>query len=645
MNRSLVRQGRLAATAAMLGLLGAGGAAAAAPAPRHHPGPGHAGVHRLHGTVTFAEGPQSAPNYIFPFEGLAYETQANTAQFQDLMYRPLYWFGNGAAPTLNLRYSLAKAPAYAQDHRTVTIDLNHYRWSDGETVNAQDIVFFLNLYRSDPGAFADYAPGAIPDDIASAVATSPSTLVLHLSSPVNAYWFTYNELSQITPLPMAWDVTSLRAKAGTQLCGRASFGSIVVRQHRVKGATTWIPVSPAAKSCASVYDFLSTQSGYNPTGGRAMSTNFADNPLWAVVDGPWRLARFSTTGDDVFVPNPSYSGPSKPTYARFVEQPFTSTTAEANSLFAGATDVGYLPSQDIVAPAKSPNQPGASAARLSGYTISPQPNWGIAYALYNFTSTGDGGEAGKIIRQLYFRQAMQELVDQPLFVQRLMKGYGVPTYGPVPILPRSPFATAYERRNPYPYNPRRAMALLRAHGWKIVPDGADVCATAARCGVPQGTRLSLTMSYATGNPAFVQMVTAEDEAWSAAGISVKLLPGSFDVVAGQAVPSNHGWDLADYGLWVFQPDYYPTGEALFETGAGANGGSYSNATANALIKATDFSPDNAFFARYENYLAAQLPCLWQPTQVLVDEVSKALAGVAPLSAVGTILPETWHLRP
>jgi peptide/nickel transport system substrate-binding protein len=239
---------------------------------------------------------------------------------------------------------------------------------------------------------------------------------------------------------------------------------------------------------------------------------------------------------------------------------------------------------------------------------------------------------------------MQDLVDQPVYVQKLLKGYGSETYGPVPVLPKSQFATSYEESNPYPYNPAKAKSLLSSNGWKIVPGGTDTCITASKCGVPAGTKLALTMSYSTGEQWFVDQVTAEDEAWSSIGINVKLLPGSFTEVAGEAIPSNHTWDLANYGLWVFSPDYYPTGEDLFETGAGSNAGSYSDPTADKLIKATDFSSNNSYFAKYENYLATQLPYLWQPNTIGVNEVAKNISGVIPFNSLDSILPETWRIN-
>jgi len=642
--RMLSVVGTITAAVALVVGIGASGIAASGASTRSSSTKAHA----VSGSISFAELPGSGPNYIFPFQSLSFFSVPNISYFQNLMYRPLYWFGTGAAPTLNLKYSIGKKPVYSNGNKTVTIDLNSYKWSNGEAVTAQDVAFWLNIYRTNPGGYAGYVPGTIPDDIKSVVVNSPTQLVLNLTGAVNSYWYTYNELSQITPLPMAWDVTSLTEKPGNELCAKAAFTSVTVAKATVKGATTWTPVSAAAKSCAAVYDFLSIQSGYNPTSSAKSTGAFATyttSKIWTVIDGPWKLQTFNATGDDVFVPNPKYTGPVKPTYAKFVEQYFTSDSAEVDSLFGGSTDIGYLNPQNITAPAKSETQPGPNNPRLSSkYNIALGPTWAIAYGLYNFTSTGDNGQAGKIISQLYFRQAMQDLVDQPLYVKKLDKGYGTATYGPVPVLPKNPFVTSYEETNPYAYAPAKAKKLLQEHGWSIVPGGVDVCKDASKCGVPAGTKLNLTMSYATGQLFFTQQVQAEDESWSTLGIHVTLLPGSFTEVAGEAVPANHAWEIANYGLWIFAPDYYPTGEELFETGAGSNAGSYSDPTADRLIKATDFSSNNTYFAQYENYLAKQLPYLWQPNAIGVDEVAKTVTGVIPFNCLDAILPETWHIK-
>ena len=76
-------------------------------------------------------------------------------------------------------------------------------------------------------------------------------------------------------------------------------------------------------------------------------------------------------------------------------------------------------------------------------------------------------------------------------------------------------------------------------------------------------------------------------------------------------PSGCSWELENWGAgWIFSPDYYPTGEELFQTGAGSNSGSYSDPTNDANIVATNTT--QAPLTPYENYLAQQLPVVFQP---------------------------------
>ena len=91
------------------------------------------------GTAVWALPPSSTPNYIFPFESSAYISVINASNFANLMYRPLYWFGNGAQPLMNPSLSLANAPTWSGN--TATITLKHYVWSDGTPVTTADVMF------------------------------------------------------------------------------------------------------------------------------------------------------------------------------------------------------------------------------------------------------------------------------------------------------------------------------------------------------------------------------------------------------------------------------------------------------------------------------------------------------------------------
>jgi peptide/nickel transport system substrate-binding protein len=588
-------------------------------------------------TVTWAEPPAAPPNFIFPFMGLAFFSVYNSENFQYLMYRPLYWFGDGSTPNLNIPLSLAATPVYDNTTNTVTIDLDNYKWSNGETVTAENVMFWMNMLHAEKANWAGYSAGAIPDDVKSVVENNPEQLTFTLTGPVNNYWFTYNELSQITPMPNAWDITAKGGAPNSGGCAAAPYGT-------------------ANAQCKKVYTFLSKQSGYDPSNPKAANNSlstYATSPIWKVEDGPWKLTHFDAEGNVTFVPNPSYSGPTNHAIKKFIELPFTSDPSEFNALVGGKVTVGYLPVSDITKATTNPLKAGPNNPRLTNFNLEPLNGWAINYFPYNFNSTGDGGHAGAIFKQLYFRQAVQLLVDQPLYNKKINKGYGVGTYGPVPSQPPNSFVSAQVQDNTYyPYNPGRAISLLKDHGWKVVPGGTSVCekpGTAANeCGakIPKGAKLAFNLQYANGVVSTTELMNAEKSSWSQAGINMSLSQASFNSVIGTAVPCTPGskgcaWELQNWGAgWIFSPDYYPTGEELFQTGAGSNSGSYSDPTNDANIIATNTTQTP--LTAYENYLAQQLPVIYQPNESNpIYEVQKNLQGFSPASPLQGITPESW----
>ncbi len=94
------------------------------------------------GTVRWAEPPGTPPTFIFPFMSGSESSVGNISQFQYLMYRPLYMFGfpGNDNTTLNPTLSLASMPTYSNGDTTATIALKNYKWSDGETVTATDVL-------------------------------------------------------------------------------------------------------------------------------------------------------------------------------------------------------------------------------------------------------------------------------------------------------------------------------------------------------------------------------------------------------------------------------------------------------------------------------------------------------------------------
>ncbi|MHB8295663.1 MAG: ABC transporter substrate-binding protein [Acidimicrobiales bacterium] len=553
------------------------------------------------GTATFAELPSAPPTWIFPFMSLAHFAVNNISQFQQLMYRPLYWFGKAGQPVLNSSYSLAHTPVYSNGNKTVTVTLKHYMWSNGTPVNASNVVFWMNLMKAEKKNWAAYVPGAFPDNVVSYKATNAHTVVFTLNKGYSSKWFTYNELSQVTPLPLAWDVTA-PGTAGT--CATSVSG------------------------CAAVYTYLHGQS-------KLLST-YATNPLWQVVDGPWRLQSFSTDGRLSMVPNTKYSGPVKPKLSKFVELPYTNSAAEFNAVKSSTgPTVGYIPFPDA---AQVP------LMKSKGNQVSPWINWAINYFPINYNNP----TAGPIFKQLYFRQAMQHLVDQPTMIRVALHGYGSPTYGPVPVAPANPFATSYEKSNPYPYSPSKAISLLKSHGWTVVPNGVSTCAKpgsgAGQCGpgVPAGAKANFNLQYASGSTHVTVFMETMKSSFSKAGIVLNLSTAPFATVIGNAVPTSKTWQMENWGAgWIFSPDYYPTGGEIFATGAGSNSGNYSNPVNDANIAKSHVS--SAALAPYQDFLSKSLPVVWQPSAPYqITLIKSTLHGVTPQNPLLALTPEKWY---
>ncbi|MGB6583230.1 MAG: ABC transporter substrate-binding protein [Streptosporangiaceae bacterium] len=567
------------------------------------------------GTATWALQPSAVPNYIFPFDSSTYFSTVNEEEFQYLMYRPLYWFGNGASPTLNTSLSLADPPAY--NGKTVTITMKGWKWSNGETVSAQDLLFWIHMMQAvAPADWGDYVPGLIPSNISNVKAVNSTELTLTMDKAYNPTWFTYNELSQLTPMPLAWD----RTAAGPSNC------------------------VAVVSDCAKVYSYLDSQS-------KALSS-WASSPIWSVVDGPWKLASFNPDGNSAFVPNKAYSGPVKPTLAEFEEVPFTTESAEYNVLQAGAAggqklDIGYLPTTD--APTK-PAGATVGANPLSGYTLAPLIQWAINYFPVNFQSTT--GNAA-VIKQLYFRQALQYLMNQKAIIDGPLHGYAAYTVGPVGTFPATSYLSpAGKLGDPFPFNPAKAKSLLASHGWQVVPNGVTTCQNPSLCGpgVSQGHQLVFSLPYATGVNWIESEMTQLQSNASLIGIKLNLEPKPFDQVVAIGAPNcvvahtSCDWDMADWGGgWSFVPDYYPSGETLFESGSGANSGGYSNPQNDSLINQTLTSNSLTPLYNWQNFLSTQLPFIWQPNGAYeLTEVTDSLHGVLPQSTTGNLNPENWY---
>src|SRR5699024_6674808 len=94
------------------------------------------------------------------------------------------------------------------------------------------------------------------------------------------------------------------------------------------------------------------------------------------------------------------------------------------------------------------------------------------------------------------------------------------------------------------------------------------------------------------------------------------------------------------GSWYYP--VYASGERLFATDAPVNLGSYSDETADELIKDTKFSSDPEALEKYNDYLAEDLPVLWMPNPVnRVSAFSSDITGISPQDPMLYMYPQDW----
>ncbi len=565
------------------------------------------------GTAVLAEPPATTPDYIWPYTPSASFSDINTDNLQYLLYRPLYWFGLNGQPVVNNSLSLANPPMF--NGEKVTITLKHYVWSNGTQVTAQDVMFWLNMELAEPANFGGFT--GFPANVKDITVVSPTELTMVMDQAYSPTWFQYNDLSQVTPMPLAWD----RTTSGPSSC-----------------ATT-------VSDCAAVYNYLNTQS-------KDLST-YASSPIWGVVDGPWKLSAFNADGHVTFVPNKSYAGPVKPRLAAFEEVPFTTDAAEYDVLQSPSSstkiDVGYLPQQD--APAKPANAAaGTNPLAAKGYTLDPWEIWGINYYVLNYQSTTGNGP---IFKQLYFRQALAYLMNQAAVIAGPLRGYGTATVGPVPNTPATSFLSPKGKQgSQFPYNPAKSKSLLTSHGWTVVPNGVTTCANPSLCGpgIKKGRGLSFNFPYATGISWIASEMTQLQSNAASVGIKLNLDAEPFnqvtDTAGGNCVVTKSpcDWDMANWGGgWSFAPNFLPTGEELFQCAAVANSGGYCDTANDGLISKTLTSGNLSYMYQWQDYLSAQLPVEWQPNaDYQLTEVANNLKGVTPQSPTLDLTPENWY---
>src|SRR5262249_14376897 len=134
------------------------------------------GKPRKGGTVTWACAPGFPPSTIFPFTPPERMGTCNLLEFQPLMYRQLYAFGTTGQSDVDYDNSIGEPPQWSDDGLTVTVRVKPWQWSNGETICADNVLFWVNLMKVKGARYGEYVPGYFPDNLTDYGKLAPDTV-------------------------------------------------------------------------------------------------------------------------------------------------------------------------------------------------------------------------------------------------------------------------------------------------------------------------------------------------------------------------------------------------------------------------------------------------------------------------------------
>lgn len=319
-----------------------------------------------------------------------------------------------------------------------------------------------------------------------------------------------------------------------------------------------------------------------------------DPTLARIVDGPYQVRHYIIGRKVVLVQNPRFSGPPA-LFHKLVYAMYTSSEGAFWALRSGTLDIGNVP--HALFRARHLLHHLRSCITDGGFTLN--------YVVINYANPH-----ASFFRQLPVRRALQYAINESLIIRIAFNGTGTPAFNPVPGDPPTYLSPLIRHLDAHPdlmYRPAHARALLRRAGWRTVPGDGWIRRNA------QGHPLVFTMLLPSISRTQVVMADILKQEWRAIGVEMHIRKLPFNLMLAKLVERGGTWESA-FLAWDYEPDYYPTGEGLFNTGGGTNYGHYSNPELNRLILATNLKPGRKALYAYERFALRHLPVLYIPLQ-------------------------------
>jgi peptide/nickel transport system substrate-binding protein len=234
-------------------------------------------------------------------------------------------------------------------------------------------------------------------------------------------------------------------------------------------------------------------------------------------------------------------------------------------------------------------------------------------------------------RDLRVRQAFAHAINKSA-ISMALGGY------PIPIDTVVVPVFSYSNKNvvKYPYDPRKAMALLDAAGYRMGPDGVRV---------KDGQRMSYKLLVQAGraNDEIAQQVIIS----SLKAVGIEVVPDNKTGVAFREARYDGKYDLF-YSGWITSAD--PVYSVFFGTKGVNNGQGFSNATIDSLLARAENTLDPAVNRKalmdFQAELMKQVPTIPITTNVSIIAVTNKLGGFVPNPTNMTNFVNTsgWYMK-
>ena len=190
---------------------------------------------------------------------------------------------------------LDEAKGDAVSGKTVTINMKRgYKWSDGKPVDANDVIFDIDLIKAAVKESAAnelaYTPGLFPDNVTSMSTKGKYTVVLHLNKKYNPSFFTPEDGYRVG--------SSGSAAAGTRFTLRENgrllfnvFGVLVYQRPDL-----WDGYRYKETGVTAIDASLGANWTFWEKDVRAVAlVTRVQVPLWQVVGDPWLAENWAAT--------------------------------------------------------------------------------------------------------------------------------------------------------------------------------------------------------------------------------------------------------------------------------------------------------------------------------------------------------------